>query len=152
MAKFLTDEDFLEIRTAINDTVETFAQKPVVYNLSPKQTLSRMGIDKHNEDNKTEFNLLGLVVWNAPESEIDTETLGKFDFSMGYVLFSWDYLEAEGLAETLGAYYKLKLLPEKDTIKIDDEVLEVKGVVIQGQLKDKECVVKVFFKRNLKNG
>lgn len=148
MAVFLDDDDFAEIREAINDTVETFAQKIIVYKLSSSETLSRFGIDNHNVDNKIDKNLLGLVVWNAPKAELETETLGKFDFSMGYVLFAWDYLETEGLIVAEKPVFE----PEKDIIIVDSEQLEVKGVVILGQLKDKECVVKIYFKRNLKNG
>lgn len=157
MAKFLTDADFQEIRGAINDAVETFAQKTVYYSLSPAETLSRFGRDKQNADNKTDYTLLALVVWDAPDAELQVDELGKFDFSMGYVLFSWDYLDTEGLiVNTVNGDGITEAKPifraEKDKIKIDGESLEVMGVVVQGQLKDRECVVKVFFKRGLKNG
>ena len=157
MAKFLTDADFAEIRQTINDTVETFAQKQVQYMLSPSQTLSRFGRDKHEATDKTEYNLLGLVVWNPTDAELKIEELGKYDFSMGYVLFGFDYLETEGLItnSTDGGGRPIKVpvfKPEKDFIYIEGEKLQIMGVQLAGQLKDVEAVVKVFFKRDLKNG
>lgn len=157
MAKFLSDSDFAEIRTAINDTVETFAQKPVLYKLTTEQAMDRFGRDKHLANNKTKFDLLGLVVWSVPDSELNVEDIGKYDFSMGYVLFSWDYLvEKEliitGTDESNNPTSIPAFKPEVDLIVIEGETLEVMGVNIAGQLKDKECVVKVFFKRDLKNG
>lgn len=156
MTKFLNDSDFAEIRTAINDTIETFSGKTIYYYLSPSETLSRFGRDKQNATDKTEYALNGLIVWDAPKAELEIDELGKFDFSMGYVLFGWDYLDGEGLiiSEDVNGIIEAKpsFLPERDKIKIDGETLEVMGIVVQGQLNDRECVVKVYFKRGLKNG
>ena len=157
MAKFLTDSDFAAIREVVNDTVETFAQKPVLYKLSADQALERFGRDRNRIDNKNVYNLLGLVVWNAPDAELKVEELGKYDFSMGYILFSWDYLDSEGLIvtgvdEKGNNTSKPVFIPEKDIVTVEGEDLEVYGVIVLGQLKDKESVVKVYFKRDLKNG
>jgi len=151
---FLEDDDFQEIRDVLNETIETFTKKTVFYELSPSETVSRFGRDNHNADNSTRYELLGLVVWNAPDSEITVETLGKFDFSMGYVLFGWDYLLSQGLVETIDnngtPERNVVFIPEKDFITIEGEKLQVMGVNLAGQLNATEVVVKVFFKRDLK--
>lgn len=149
---FLDDEDFEEIRQIINETVETFAQKPIKYNLSVEYSLQRMGRDLNNANLPAEYDLLGLVVWEAKDSEIEIEELGKYDFSMGFVLFSWDYLASEGLIVETGGYVIPITEPEKDTIIIDGKTVEVMGVWTGGQLKDTDSIVKIFFKRNLPNG
>ncbi len=150
MAKFIDDNTFQEIRSTINDVVETFAQKTVVYKLAQKHSLSRFGKDPQVTNPKVDKNLLGLVVWEVNKSQLEVEEWGKYDFSIGYVLFSWDYLVVEGLIseDTQVPVF----IPEKDKIKIDGTELEIIGVWHGGQLKDTDAVVKVYFKNTLKNG
>ena len=148
MAKFLSDSDFAEIRSTVNDVIETFAQKAIVYHIADKYTLNRFNRDNNNEVTKTDKNLLGLVVWEVNKATLEVEEWGKYDFSVGYVLFGWDYLQNENLIPDQRPLF----IPEKDEITIDGIKLEVMGIWTGGQIKDTDAVVKVFFKNNLKNG
>lgn len=150
MTKLLDDNDFAEIRSTVNDVMETFTQKEIIYKLSEKHTPSRFGRDNHITSNKTDKLLLALVVWEVNQSELEAREFGRYDFSIGYALFGWDYLVTEGLIT--GTPLKPIFIPEKDKIVIDGDELEIIGVWHGGQLKDTDAVVKVYFKNVLKNG
>jgi len=145
MAKLITDAEFAEIREVINDVSETFLQKTITYQLKV-QSLSRMNRDRNDIGSYTDVSLSVLVVWEQSEVAID-RTTGSMDLSDGYALVNWDDLEATILMTTgtlntdIGA----------DKLIVDGGVMEIIGIEKLGQLKDTFAVLKVYFKKTLKN-
>ena len=149
MAKFLTDQDFADIRTAINDTVETFAQLQVTYMKNRKRTRSRFNRELTTNHVFDNFTINVLQVWEKNEkgmSQVDEK--GKWDFSEGYLLAGFDAIETLNLVDENG---NLTMDQNVDKLLIMGIEYEVIGVITLGQLKDKDCLVKIQFKKLLKN-
>lgn len=149
MAKFLTDQDFADIRSAINDTVETFAQLQVTYMKNRKRTRSRFNRELTTDQIFDNYSINVLQVWEKNEkgmSQVDEK--GKWDFSEGYLLAGFDAVEALSLVDGSG---NTTMDQNVDKVLIRAIEYEVMGVITLGQLKDKDCLVKIQFKKQLKN-
>jgi len=149
MAKFLTDQDFADIRSAINDTIETFAQLQVTYKKNQKRTRSRFNRELTDNQVFDDFTLNVLQVWEKNEkgmSQVDKK--GKWDFSEGYLLTGFDSIETLNLVDGNG---NLTMDQNVDKLLIRGIEYEVMGIITLGQLKDKDCLVKIQFKKLLKN-
>lgn len=149
MAKFLTDTDFADIRSAVNDAIETFAQLEVTYKKLRKRTRSRFNRELTTDQNFDDYILNVLEVWEKNEkgmSQVDEK--GKWDFSEGYLLVQFDAIETLGLVDVNG---NITMDQDVDKVLIKGVEYEVNGVITLGQLKDKDCLVKIQFKKLLKN-
>lgn len=150
MAKLLTDADFAEIRTAINDVVETFAQLPITYKKLKRRTLSRFNRETTSNQSFTDYSFNALEVWEKNEKGFDkADEKGIWDFSEGYLLIAFDEVIAKGLIDTNG---NLAMESEVDKVVIRTIQYDIVGIVKIGQLKDQEVLVKIQFKKPLKNG
>lgn len=149
MAKFLTDQDFADIRSAVNDTIETFAQLSVTYKRNQKRTRSRFNRELTTNQAFDDFTINVLEVWEKNEkgmSQVDEK--GKWDFSEGYLLTGFDAIDALNLVDGNG---NNTMDQNVDKVLIRGIEYEVLGVITLGQLKDKDCLVKIQFKKLLKN-
>lgn len=149
MAKFLTDQDFADIRSAVNDTIETFAQLSVTYKRNQKRTRSRFNRELTTNQAFDDFTINVLEVWEKNEkgmSQVDEK--GKWDFSEGYLLTGFDAIDALNLVDGNG---NNTMDQNVDKVLIRAVEYEVLGVITLGQLKDKDCLVKIQFKKLLKN-
>ncbi len=145
MAKLISDSEFAEIRTVINDVSETFLQKTVTYKLKTV-SMDRMNRDRNEKGSFQDVNLDVLVVWDETEVETD-RTNGVMDLSDGYLLVNWDYLETTPLLDS-GV---LKTNIGADRVIVDDKELILIGIEKLGQLKDTFTVLKFYIKKQLKN-
>ena len=148
MAKLLSDSDFDEIRSVLNDVQDTFYQRTVVYKMDTN-TVTRWMKDIASERTYVDKTLNGQVVWGTSQGKSDTEKKqeGTYDPGEGYVLLKYDDMLLEGLIDADTA---LTVTSPQDRIKFDNIVYYITSVVKVGQLKDKEVLVKVFFCKNPK--
>jgi len=151
MAKLLSDQDFADIRAAVNDVIETFAQLPIVYKKLRRRTLSRFNRESTTDQHFDSYNFNALEVWGNKGSDgtLQTDEKGKWDLSGGYLLMAFDDIKTANLID---ASNNLLMEPEVDKVVIKGIEYEITGAMVAGQLKDKEVVVKIQFKKALKNG
>lgn len=150
MAKFLSDSDFADIRAAINDVVDTFANIEVTYKKLGRRTLSRFNRELTDDQVFTDITLNALQIWEQNEkgfAQVDVK--GKWDFSEGYALIAYDAIAAADLVDEDG---NVLMEEEVDNIVIKGITYEVRGIIQLGPIKDVDSIVKVQFKKNLKNG
>lgn len=145
MTKLLTDSDFAQIRTAVNDISESFLQKTVVYKRKI-ESLDRMNRDLNVKGSFSDVNLDVLVVWEQTEVVTD-RTTGTMDLSDGYILVNYDAIAATSLMIS----GKLITNVAIDKIVLDGSEMRLIGIETLGQLKDTFTMVKFYVKRKLKN-
>lgn len=148
MAILISDADFQLIRETINDVVETFGQLPITYRKLDRRTASRFNRDQQNQQTFTDYALLGLLVWQINEKTSKVDVYGKWDFSEGYIIFGLDALDTAGLV----FQGDVTMEGEVDRVSIRGKEYQVVGIAQKGQLKDRDAIVKVQIKKDLKNG
>lgn len=148
MASLLTDDEFAEIRETIHDVTDTFLRLPVIWK-KDKNTATRMMRDIDHERQYDDINLQGLVVWEDKGNKaILAKSLnGAVDLADGYVLFNYDDAQAAGVVTLT---HNQIVNPAKDYLVFDNEKHEILGLNMLGQLKDKNCLLKVHFKKNIR--
>jgi len=145
MTKLLTDSDFAQIRTAVNDISESFLQKTVVYKRKI-ESLDRMNRDLNVKGSFSDVNLDVLVVWEQTEVVTD-RTTGTMDLSDGYILVNYDAIAATSLMISVKLITNVAI----DKIVLDGSEMRLIGIETLGQLKDTFTMVKFYVKRKLKN-
>lgn len=150
MASLLTDQDFLEIRTVIDDVIDTFMQLPIVYK-QEINTLDRFNEDRDDKRTFQDHALTALVVWEkeSADAQVTLTREGAVDLSDGYVMFGYDYLLEKNLIDADGNQV---FKPELDRIVIREIEYEIIGANQIGQWKDTDCLVKVHIKKQLQDG
>lgn len=148
MAILISDADFQLIRDTINDVVETFGQLAITYKKLDRRTNKRFNRGNQTEQTFTDYPLSGVLVWQVNEKTTQVDVFGKYDFSEGYMIFGFDAVEAAGLVDN----DNVTMEGEVDRIVIRGKEYQVIGVASKGQLKDKDAVVRVQIKKELKNG
>lgn len=148
MAKLIEDSEFQEIRDLANDLVETFGQRQITYRLY-QDDFNRMNRDNINSKTHSDKVLNGVVVWLTDKSEmIESERTGSVDFSDGYVILSYDECVTNEMID--GTTKKVYMSAPRDLIAWEGVEYYIEGLFLVGQLKDKETIVKVYFRKKEK--
>lgn len=148
MASLLTDSDFDEIRGTIKDVTDTFLQLPIVWK-KDRNTATRFMRDIDGERTYDDIALLGLVVWNDQgNGALLTKGLnGAIDLADGYVLLNYEDAQTAGVVSST---HNQIVNPARDYLVFDNENHEILSLNMLGQLKDKNCLLKVHFKKNIR--
>ena len=149
MPSFLTDEDFAEIRSAIQDVTDTFLRLPITFKKLTGH-LSRFSGDRKKTKTTSDIVVNGLIVWGgggSSDGQFEIDETGKRDLDEGYILFNFDDMETAGLTDNENV-----IVMEGDTIIARDINYKITGVEPLGQLKDKDCVVKIYIKKLTQDG
>lgn len=139
---------FAKLRTVFKEVTDTFGQKAIVYKLKGT-SLSRFNQDRAG-DGLTDYNLTGVVVWEKDNNESKTteKKQGAFDYGEGYVALNILDCTTAGLMANNLFIGK----PESDYVEFDGNVYKITGINMVGQFPDEYVLVKVHFRKELKNG
>lgn len=147
MAKLISQDEFTEIRTVLNDVQETFYGTQIIYK-KDKNTVTRFQRDIEEKRTYVEYNLDVLVVWNATgnSAEIVRNTIGASDENVGYCNVAYDEMLAKGLID---ANKNLITKPAEDKLIINNKEYPILALVKLGQLWNTEVVVKILFRKDI---
>ena len=145
MTKLISTAQFGQIRSALNDVIDTFMELDVTL-IQPGEDFSKVG--EETEESPVETILKGLKV--AEESSEDLETdrnnIGSVDKAEAEVYFGFDYLK--GLTPSLiGVDNEVLIDPDKDSMRIDGVIYRIIGAASIGPVKDLDVLVLTRLKR-----
>lgn len=148
MASLLTDSEFNEIRDTIKDVTDTFLRLPIVWK-KDKNTATRFMRDIDGVRTYDDIALSGLVVWNDQGNGalLSKGLNGAIDLADGYVLLNYEDAQTAGVVSST---HNQIVNPAKDYLVFDNEKHEILSLNMLGQLKDKNCLLKVHFKKNIR--
>lgn len=148
--QLLSNQDFADIRDALNDTMFTFFKRPIIYR-KDSDTITRFQRDVATNREFTNYELLGLIVWTDTDTKAETvqRQTGAHDFTEGYCLLRYDDCQAAGIID---AQKRFITTPPQDRLNFNSTEYYVNGMLVIGQLNNDEVLVKVWFRKDLKNG
>lgn len=150
MPILISDDEFNEIRSAIRDVTDTFLRKVIVYKHKTVRA-NRAMMDVNKASGFDDYNINTLIVWNDGSrdgSEFEFTINGALNRAEGYALLSFDEMQEQNLIDVMENFVPGAM---NDFVFFNDEMKEVIAVVRKGQLKDKDCVIKVYFKTMAKS-
>ncbi len=145
MAKLISTAQFNQIRSAINDVIDTFMELDVTL-IQPGKYFSKVG--EVSEESDLERVLKGLKVAEESEEDLTTDrtNVGSVDKSEVDVYFGFDYLK--GLIPPLiSSENKILIDPDTDSMKIDEVLYRIIGAASVGPIKNVDALVIVRLKR-----
>jgi hypothetical protein len=144
----ISESQLNKFKSAINATTDTFMKKPVVYK---RYTTS---LDRFNENRRQDqsvelFQLETLIVWGSEKYSMNKEGNGSSDMTNGYALFNIKDLRAAGMIDEEGNF-----VTRIGSDYLVDQGVEhsVVGYNLVGQLIDENLLVRVFIKKQLRDG
>lgn len=140
----ITDAEFDDIRSNLNDVMDTMLQRPGIYKKDTEE-VSRWGRDKSTTRVYTDIPLSILVVWGGEDKNTQTRN-GSYDGTQGYVLVKYDAALAAGIV-SVGQQFTGET--PQDLIQFSGVTYEITGMNLLGQLKDTDCVVKFHISKGL---
>ena len=154
MASLITDAEFAEIRSAINDVMDTFALVPATYRLRKANVPSRFKRDNKRADQTAGYDDVAinvLIVWDdgTERGQIAVMQSGAYDFSEGRVYMKYDDAIATSPPLVDGSK-NLVMQAEKDLFKFNNVEYDIIGVQLLGQLKDTDVLCELHIKKQLK--
>ena len=150
MAILISDDEFNDIRASIRDVTDTFLRKVIVYKHKTVKS-NRAMMDINKKAFYDDYNINTLIVMNDGTrggSEFEFTINGAVDRAEGYALLNFDELQEQNLVDVMENFVPGAM---NDFVFFNDEMKEVIAVVRKGQLKDKDCVIKVYFKTMAKS-
>lgn len=140
-----------QFKAAVNSVTDTFMLKPLLYRRYG-ESIDRWNENRLADQKKTEYNVLGLIVWGSNESDktvMDSEGKGGYDISDGYALFNIKDLVAVGLVNGDGNF-----IGKSNSDYIVDQNVEhsIIGHKLIGQLVDENLMIKLYLEKNLNHG
>ena len=151
MADLLNDEDWAEFDEAIGDVVDTFFNIDVTIIQYNRNFSNYYGDEKNDVNDKVETVIKGLSIFDKDGKALNERlSMGEMDLSEGYVLMYWHDLNDAGLISP--TTQKPLINSTVDEIKFQDDVFTLIGDAQVGPFEDRFALIKLFFKRKMKNG
>lgn len=140
-----------KIKLAIESVTDTFMQKSITYR-KYGESLDMFNENRRNNQQFTEYTVLGLVVWGSLEGDktaMDSLGRGGVDMSDGYIAFHVKDLLAVGLVDVMRNF-----VGEANADYVVDQGIEhrVIGHSLKGQFIDENLIVKIYIQKKMKNG
>ena len=145
--KLISVSDFALIRSTINDVQDTFYGQAVLYKKARSIGANRFMKDTEETRTYDIYGFFGLIVWKDDTKSIKQEIIGTADMSDAYCLLRFDDVKTAGLIDNNNNFVGLAA---EDKFFYNNIQYYMEKVITLGQLDDKDCLVKIFFNKEMK--
>jgi hypothetical protein len=154
MSDLLSAQDWLDFEGAIGDIADTFFNIDVIVRKYERTYGANYysNLSKEAKTSETDFNIQGLVVYSKTgvKSQTIRKEYGEMDLSDGYVLLEYNRMVDSGLID-LGLQ-KSTIEPDIDEMLFRGESYMIIGANEVGPFEDRFALLKIHFRKKLKNG
>lgn len=151
MADLLSASDWSEIRSALQDVMDTFFKLPVTYVRRTSRKLHAFHEDRAADLTKTSYPLFALMVPDSKDDD-DSKSLevnkGYADLSEGYVYFNYQSL-ANHTPALIDANGRPAFIANKDSLVLLGKEVTITGVNLVGPTQSNFQLVKVHYKQEI---
>lgn len=149
----LTASDWGEIRSALQDVMDTFFKFPVVFVQRRTRKLTAFHENRNGDLQEAIYNWNALVVpenKDENKSQVDQYPKGFVDTSQGYLYFNYKWLK-EQTPSFIFPSGRPNIVPNKDSFRFLGVEVTVIGVNLVGPTESDFQMVKVQYKNQIPN-